>query len=181
MKIVIATPLYPPDIGEAAIYTKEVARRLAENHDVTVVAYGQLPESADNVNIIPVSKKQPLFIRLAHFTMTLWRETRKADVIYAQNGASVELPVALVAFFTRTPLVLHIADKAADIRANKSMPLHIIQRIAFARAHNVIRDMPVSRPEILPFEPIPTEALTNYDASWQKHLNMLETAFKYGK
>src|SRR3989344_9051256 len=41
MKIVLATALYPPDIAPPAPYVKELATRLAANHEVTIVTYGR--------------------------------------------------------------------------------------------------------------------------------------------
>ena len=179
MKIVVATPLYPPDIAEPAPYSKEAARRLAQKHDVTVVAYGRLLEKAPRVKVVSVSKQHPLLIRLLCYTFALMREASYADILYAQNGASVELPAVLVSFITQKPLVMHIADVIANERAKKTFLLSLIQRFAFRQARVVLSDMPLSKPEILPFEPEPREALAAYEASWRKHIATLEALFRH--
>ena len=174
MRIIIATPLYPPDIAEPAPYSKEAARRLAQKHDVTVVAYGRLPEKAPRVKAVLVSKQQPLLVRLLRYTFALMSEARCADIVYAQNGASVELPAGIAALFLRKPLIMHIADVAANERAKKTLFPGLIQQFAFRQAREVLADRPLSKPEILPFEPAPTDALAAYEASWIEHLATLE-------
>ena len=180
MKIVVTTPLYPPDIEEEAAYSKEAAKRLAEKHHVTVVAYTRLPEKIPGVEVISVSKRQPIFLRVPKYTYALLRAARGADLIYVQNGVSVELPVVLVSFVTRAQIVLHIADPAAHARAKKSLLLNLIQQLAFSRSKNIFVDMPVRKPEILPFEPHPTEALSTYEDSWREHLQRLGHILRHG-
>jgi hypothetical protein len=179
MKIVLATPLYPPDIGETAAYAKEAAKRLAEKHDVTVVAYGRLPEKVPGVKILTISKRQPLFVRLFKYCILLVREARKADLIYAQNGASVELPAVFATIVTRTPLMFHIADAPAHGRAQKSTILSFIQNTAYSHASSVLADMPRLRPEILPFEPAPENAMSKYESSWREHLARFEHMLRH--
>jgi len=178
MRIILATPLYPPDVAQPAPYVKEVAKRLGERHQVSVVAYGRLPEKVSGVHIIAVSKSRPLPLRLLAYTLALWRAARSADVIYAQNGASVELPVGLVALFTGRPLVMCLGDTSAHARADKNYYLKIIERFAFSRARVTVTDMPFERPEILPFEPMPEAQLQAYEKAWDSHIESLEKTFK---
>src|SRR5438105_15127744 len=108
MKIVLASPLYPPDIAQPAPYIKELAMRLRARHSVALVVYGELPEKVDGVKIVSVSKRLPLIIRLIKFMFALARACADADVIYAENGASIELPLALVRYFTHARVLIHI-------------------------------------------------------------------------
>ncbi len=174
MKIVIATPLYPPDIAPPAPYVKELARRLAHAHHVTIVAYGSLPEQVPGVQIIAVPKNRLLPVRLTAYTYQLLRAAWQADVVYEQNGASVELPAIAVAILTRTPFILGLTDMSAHERAKRSRMLGMIERIAIALARKTIKEMPHRRPEILPFGPKPEQALAAYEASWSTHLTHLE-------
>ena len=137
MKIVLATPLYPPEIAEPAPYVKELAKRLSGRHAVTIVAYTRLPEKVSGVSIIVVDKHKPLFIRLVVYFFTLLRAAWHADIVYAMNGASVELPAALVALVTRRPFVFHIGDSVAHERAKQKQLLRFIERFAFARTKEV--------------------------------------------
>ena len=172
MKIVLATPLYPPDIAEPAPYVKELARRLAPDHQVTVLAYGRLPEKVPGVTIVAIDKRRPLPVRLFLYTIALLRAARSADIVYTQNGPSVELPVAVVNFFLRRPLVARWGDEAAHTYAQKKFMRRTVERLAFGGA-KIVTGSPLPRPEILPFEPQPTDALAAWEESWQMHLREL--------
>ena len=181
MKIVLATPLYPPDVAEPAPYIKELAKHLADGmHEVTVVAYSYLPEKIPGVHIVVVNKRKPLLLRLMQYTWLLWRAARTADVVYAQNGASVELPAGLITLFVQCPLVIHIGDTAAHERALVHPIFRCVERFAFKRARTIVTDTPAPRPEILPFGPAPTVAQTTYQKSWEKHMSDLIKTFHYG-
>lgn len=179
MRIAIATPLYPPDIAEPAPYVKELATRLATKHTVTIVTYGRFPEEIPGVRIVCVSKQRPLLIRLALYTFVLLRETRKADCVYAINGASVELPAGLVARLSQKPLFAHTRDSSAHARAQIDSLLGHIENFLLSRADAVVSNTPLSRPEVLPFVPHPTEAMEAYEASWQEHVRTLESTFAH--
>lgn len=177
MKIVVATPLYPPDIAPPAPYVKELAKRLATRHIVTIVAYAHIPELVENVTIVPIDKRQPLLARLFGFTRALMREAKNADVIFVMNGASVELPAILLSLMSSTPWILGIADLVADGQSEKRFSLHLIDRIARAHAKKTLTEFPLPRPEILPLEAYPEAELQAYEESWQHHLEILEETF----
>ncbi len=179
MKIVIATPLYPPEIAEPAPYVKELARRLAKNHQVTVIIFGHLPEKIPGVSFICINKLHPLPMRLLCFSFALWKAALNADVIYAENGASVELPAGFVTFFTRRPLIIHIGDPIACKKAEKKLLLKYIKRFALKCARQTINNTPLPRPEILPFMPNPQSELGAYNKSWNAHINILENIFTH--
>lgn len=178
MKIVLATPLYPPDIAEPAPYVKELARRLSKSHRVTVVAYGRLPERIPGVAIIAIDKRRPLPLRLLSFWSALRRAGRDADVVYAENGSSVELPLI---FTAGTPCILHIGDRRAHAHAKRSFLRKIIEVAAFSRARNVRTNTPPAYPEIHPLEPEPIDALRKWEHAWELHIAELEILFDYAK
>lgn len=178
MKILLTTPLFPPDTGGAAPYMKELAKRLVEQkHEVTVLTYGCLPEEVPGVSFICVNKKYPLLVRLLLFTLTLLRAASKNDLIYSQNGSSVELPVGLVRIVLRTPLVMHLGDKAAHEYALAHAFVRGIESFVLKHSHKTITDSPERRPEILPFKPYPQEAFDKYEKSWNEHMEMLSDTF----
>ncbi len=193
MRLLIATPLYPPDIAPLAVYVKELARRLsAESTEVTVLAYGHIPEKIDNVQIIPVRKDRPLLLRLFAMTLVLWDAMRDADVILVANGASVELPASILSFFTRKPIVFMVADRVALTSAQRHRILRYIFRTLCSRATYIIHDtdmeipchtnqkcvalaLPLRRPEILPFAPLPENTFVAYENSWKEYLTQLHS------
>lgn len=180
MRVILATPLFPPDIGGAAPYSKELAERLAKaGHAVTVVTYGHLPEPVEGVEIIPVDKRQPLPVRLFRFASELRQAVRRADIIYAENGPSVEVPLLLTLLFSRTPLIFHIGDPAAHEYAQQHFLRRMIENLVIRRAKTVIEEKPHERPEILPFQPYPQEELDAYERSWNAHMRKLTNTFTH--
>lgn len=179
MRIVLATPLYPPEIAEPAPYIKELAKRLARLHKVTIVAYTRLPENVPGVTIVAVDKRKPLPLRLLAYFFALRKAAKDADVIYAENGASIELPAGFVSLFIKQPLIVHVGDQAAHTRAQTNLVLKSIERFIFSRAQKIITDIPLSKPEILPLEPFPAEKIAAYEQSWDMHLHTLENIFNH--
>lgn len=173
MRIAIATPLYPPDTAPAALYAKELAERLSRTQSVCVVAYGYLPEPIEGVRIVSVTKRLPLPIRLAAYTISLFKEVRRADVVYVINGASVELPLMIVSLVARTPSLFIAADTSAFVRSERSKVLSFLQTRAVQKSRAHITSLPLPRPEILPLEALPTGALAAYEESWSEHLSLL--------
>jgi hypothetical protein len=171
MRILIATPLYPPEVAPAAAYAKELARRLSEQHQVMVLAYAHLPEALADVRMISIEKRQPRLARLRAFRRALVREARETDAIIAINGASVELPLIVA----RGPFVLCIADAAAHAHAG------LLERAASARARAVIREIPPPKPEILPLEARPEAALAAWERVWSAHLETLVNTLNHAR
>lgn len=87
--ILIATGLFPPDIGGPATYSKILAEELpVRGFEVKVLSFGEV-------------RKYPKIIRhLIYFCQVFWRG-RSTDIIYAQDPVSVGLPVMLACYFLR--------------------------------------------------------------------------------
>lgn len=190
MRIIIVTPLYPPDIAPLAVYTKELARRLAPRADVTVIAFTTLPETLLGVRVIAVPKHIPLPLRLAALCIILAKEIRKDDIVFAQNGPSIELPLLVTSFVRHLKFFFRISDPVGYTYAQSHRRTQYVQRMLMQRARLVMVDplliphtkftaratpltTPDSRPEILPFAPYPTEALTAFEQSWDTHIQTL--------
>lgn len=177
MRILIATPLYPPDIAPSAPYVKELASRLSNHHDVTVLAYGHIPEHIQKVRIITVSKRAPLLTRILHFTKALLQNAYRADILIIENGPSVEFSFLLTGLFIRRRKIFSMSDVVAESRARCSFLHDIPHRLAQRLAHVVIvaTALPLPRPEIHPFKPYPQEDFDAYEASWKKHIMLIES------
>jgi hypothetical protein len=168
MHIVLATPLYPPDIADPAPYTYELARRLSLRHTVTVVTYGRFPEVIANVTIRAVDKRLPTRTRLTQFTHELQAATKDADVLYIQSGMSAELP----AMFVHKPTLRMYWRQSAE-QKNKSILRRGIAYLIKRRVTIVEPDESLERPEILPFtDDVRAHAL--WDKAWDRHIVMLE-------
>ncbi|MBI1974288.1 MAG: glycosyltransferase family 4 protein [Candidatus Zambryskibacteria bacterium] len=119
MKILIATPIYPPEIGGPATYTKELSRQLQNKHKLTIVAYTDVHDPFPGTTLVAISKQEPLPIRLLKFFLAVFKLSREADLIYVQNAMAAGLPVALVNLFTGKPFVLKFVGDEAWERATQ--------------------------------------------------------------
>jgi len=100
-KILIATPLFPPDIGGPATYSAILLEELPR-HDliVEVVSFGQV-------------RKLPKIIRHIAYGWLLIRKIKGIDIIYAQDPVSVGLPAMMVAKIFRRRFWLKVVGDYA--------------------------------------------------------------------
>lgn len=179
MKILIVTPLFPPDTAPAAVYTKELASHLAQ-HEVHILLYGNLPEAVPNCSVTTVSKKASSIVRLIHMTRALLKEAKNADVLLVQNGASVELPVFLFTLLAKKPIIFMESDGPALERTYKSIlsswVLSKLHQRATVFSRTTEYPWPTPKPIIHPLLPYPE--MQTYSHSWKAHLEKVETLMK---
>jgi glycosyltransferase involved in cell wall biosynthesis len=180
MRILIVTPLFPPDTPAAATYTKELARRLSKKHEVTVLLYGYLPETIPGVQLINIDKRRAAPLRLWSFMQRLTGQSALADIVIIQNGPSVELPCFFSLRFKRKPVILMESDAAALVRTQKKPNFQYIhqqlrQRITATFSRN--EPWPLERPVVHPLMPYPEREFAAWEESWKQHLTQLDTLF----
>jgi glycosyltransferase involved in cell wall biosynthesis len=121
MNIVIATGIYPPDIGGPAIYSAALRMSFGlKGHKVIVVFY------TDNAQIKhkgkpwhssypadPVSRKKMLPLRYLDFVWKVFRCARGADVVYLQGPVSEGFPGTIGAMLARKPTVMKVVGDYA--------------------------------------------------------------------
>ncbi len=96
MRLLIATGLYPPDIGGPATYTKFLERHLPKYEvDFTVVAFTHV-------------RKYPRIMRHALYLARLLRAGKDADIIYALDTVSVGVPALIASVLLRKKLYLRV-------------------------------------------------------------------------
>lgn len=94
MKIVIATGIYPPEIGGPAYYAKNLAEAfVAKGERVDVVTFGAL-------------KKLPTGVRHLAYLFRLVPHMFGADVVLALDTFSAAIPAVLLARIMRIPVVI---------------------------------------------------------------------------
>jgi glycosyltransferase involved in cell wall biosynthesis len=120
MKIILATPIYPPEIGGPATYTKELCDRLHNIHQLTVIAYTNSMTTFPGTRLVAISKHRPLLIRLIKYFLAVWKESREADLIYVQNAVASGFPVALVSILRGIPFILKFVGDEAWERATQN-------------------------------------------------------------
>ena len=100
-RILIATPLFPPDIGGPATYTKILVDELpGREFGMRVVHFGSV-------------RYLPKVIRHIAYGLRMFYQTRYADVVYAQDPVSVGLPALAASFLRRKPFYLKVVGDYA--------------------------------------------------------------------
>lgn len=96
MKLLIATGVYPPDIGGPATYTIFLEKHLKYfNVEFEVLPYKSV-------------KKYPKIFRHIVYTYKLIVFSRGVDVLYALDTVSVGMPVRIASFITRKSYLLRV-------------------------------------------------------------------------
>lgn len=96
VKLLVATPLYPPDSGGPATHAALMAEKLpAHDFEVTVVSFGAF-------------RQYPMGVRHALFAWALFMAAIKADVLFAEDTLSVGWPLAFVGMFIWKPLFVRV-------------------------------------------------------------------------
>ncbi len=134
MKIVIATGIYPPEVGGPAYYAQGLSSALrAAGHEAPVVTYGLL-------------KILPTGVRHLAYMSRLTPHMFGADAVVALDTFSVALPVVILARLFRVPVIIrtggdfvweHYLERTGDLLPlvrfyGEHGPLSLKERIIFA-------------------------------------------------
>jgi glycosyltransferase involved in cell wall biosynthesis len=96
MKLVIATPLYPPEPGGPATYAKALEEGLPPlGIGVVVVKFGDV-------------RGYPKGIRHLVYFWRVFKSARSADILLAQDTVSCGLPSLFAARLSRTPIIIRV-------------------------------------------------------------------------
>ncbi len=100
-RLLIATGLYPPEIGGPATYTALLER--------------ELPKRGVEVAVLPFRKVRhwPPGIKHLLYFFRCFFMALKSDLVYAQDPVSVGLPAMLAAKITRRPFLIRVAGDYA--------------------------------------------------------------------
>ncbi|MDD5041359.1 MAG: glycosyltransferase family 4 protein [Candidatus Peribacteraceae bacterium] len=114
MKIVLATGIYPPEIGGPATYVKALASELSRaGHEAVVVTYEAVRStqyavpSDDPWKVMTVSRTGGPLLRWWRYAKTLKRVAADADIVEAFSSVSAGVPL-LLARLTKPKKVLRL-------------------------------------------------------------------------
>ena len=158
MRLLIATGLYPPEIGGPATYAQLLEERL--------------PALGIEVDVVPFSivRRFPPILRHVLYAIILMRQARGKDLLLVQDTVSTGVPAAITSIIQRIPLVLRVPGDYAweqgvqRFGVNESLDefqkrrygirveiLRALQRFVARRAHRIIA---------------PSEYLSNIIRAW---------------
>ncbi len=107
MRVLVTSPVFPPDLGGPAVYVPSVARFLQERgHDVKVVAFCSDPQPKGHTFPVVAISRGNLAVRYLKAFWTVWREARGRDVVYVNEHLA--LLHVLAARLAGVPAVIRI-------------------------------------------------------------------------
>jgi glycosyltransferase involved in cell wall biosynthesis len=123
MRIAIATPLYPPEIGGPATYASLLER--------------VLPERGINISIIPFSvvRSTPKFLRHAAYAFKVMRVASSHDGILALDAISVGVPAWVASVLLRKPLLVRVGGIGTWERVTE-------RNLPVGMPHELLDDLP---------------------------------------
>ncbi|HOG37382.1 MAG TPA: glycosyltransferase family 4 protein [Candidatus Paceibacterota bacterium] len=168
--LLIATGLFPPDIGGPATYSKILSVELPKRGIlVKVLSFGEV-------------RHLPKLVRHLVYTWKVFRLAAKSEVIYAQDPVSVGLPVMVACALRCRPYFLKIVGDYAweqgsqrfrvidlldvfSIRTNYAWPVRVLKKIQLSvacRAKKVI---------------VPSEYLKKIVSNWGTPLEKIQVIY----
>ena len=107
MRVLITSPVFPPDLGGPAVYVPSLGRFLVERgHEVKVVAFCSEAQPQGYPFEVVAIPRGPLPVRYLKAFWAVWREARAADVVYVNEHLA--LLHVLAARLRRKPCVIRI-------------------------------------------------------------------------
>lgn len=117
LKILIATGIYPPDLGGPATLLTALPEALrGRGATVKVLTYSDVvasPQEKQEKNVYRVSRRQCSVCRFYKYFWRLWRLSRWCDAIYATDTYSVGYFVYLIKKLTGKKYILRFAGDGA--------------------------------------------------------------------
>ncbi|HKX46121.1 MAG TPA: glycosyltransferase family 4 protein, partial [Planctomycetota bacterium] len=115
MRILITSPVFPPDLGGPSVYVPSIGRFLVERgHDVKVVAFCSDERPTGYPFEVVAIPRGPLLWRYLKAFLAVWREARGRDVVYVQEHLA--LLHVLAARLRGVPVVIRMmVDGAWEI------------------------------------------------------------------
>lgn len=107
LTVVLATGVFPPEIGGPATYAAGLAAEW-KKCDVafSVVTYGQIEK--DELPVFRVKRSKNIINRYYCYMRALWKKSRHADIIYAFDLFSTGIPALFVGKILRKPVLIRV-------------------------------------------------------------------------
>lgn len=119
MKILIATGIYPPDIGGPATYCQKIKEEFLKlGHQILVVTFSDKKGDKNEPGVIfGVDRGQNTFLRYAKYFWQVLKNSKEVDLVYAQGPVSAGFPAAVACLLNGKKLFLKVVGDVAWERA----------------------------------------------------------------
>jgi glycosyltransferase involved in cell wall biosynthesis len=143
MKILLATGIYPPEIGGPATFVYSLTRAwAAQGMAPQVVTYGDAQtETSSEFAVTVVSRRGGIFFRHMRYAWQVYRLARRVDIVFLQGAVSAGFPGLIAARLARVPTVMRIpGDYAWEMYTQQpTSPPELLDVFVTHRHHGRIR------------------------------------------
>ena len=99
-KVLVATGIFPPDIGGPATYVDTLLKELPKRgFELRVVTYCDTQQVKHNTqqdaNVFRINRKQNIILRYFKYFLQIWKLIFWADLVYIQDPVSAGIPASL--------------------------------------------------------------------------------------
>jgi len=189
MKIVIASGIYPPDIGGPAIYSQLIAREFSKQGiDVEVICYSNkekgVGDKKEKFSITRIPRNYVKPSRYFLYFINLLRLSKNADVIYAQGPLSAGLPAMWVSRILKKKFVVKIVgDYAWEQGMNQWGAKELIEDFQKRKYHKgieIIRDIQKKVVKNADKIIVPSEFLKKIVSGWGVNKSKIKIVYNSG-
>ncbi|MBP9863857.1 glycosyltransferase family 4 protein [Patescibacteria group bacterium] len=115
MKIVLATGIYPPDIGGPASFVHRLAGELKRRGDEPVViCYGdEKTIQGEGWDVHVVSRAGGAVARYVRYAIEVWKAAKTSQIVFLQGPVSEGFPGTIGALVARKPMVMKVVGDYA--------------------------------------------------------------------
>lgn len=137
MKLLIVSPIFPPEIGGPATYCNELLKRLPAKIDVRVISFGK--EKVENPRVTIVPTVGNLLQRQLRLFKTVLASARHCHIIYIQEPAVVGLATVLAGTIYRKKIVTkYVGDPSWEYYQSKGGTLALDKYLSTAENHDFL-------------------------------------------
>lgn len=145
-KILIATGIYPPEIGGPATFTYFLNKELSKNgYKSQVITYSNLKNGFDNEEGVYYTRRlKNQFARYFYFFSNLYKASKDFDVLYAMDLVSVGIPCFFVRLFNKNiKLVFRLGgdfqwERAIENKINKDIKSYYKDKENFSFKEKIV-------------------------------------------
>ncbi len=114
VRILIATPMLPPDIGGPGTYAERLRAELERRgHEVSILSYGSgTAAPASGTRQVSIPLQAPLLIRHLRYAWAAWRLAGQCDVALVLDPVAVGWPLAVACRLRRKTFLLRVEGDA---------------------------------------------------------------------
>jgi glycosyltransferase involved in cell wall biosynthesis len=150
MRILIATGIFPPDIGGPATILSALAKSLEDNGlEVKILTYSDEALKKEK-NVFRVGRKQNRFFKYLKYFFEMWKLSKWADIVYVTDIYSVGYFAYLIKKFTGKKYIVRFAgDSAWETAVGEGWTNDYIIDFQNKTYNNRIEKMKMKRKKIL--------------------------------